>query len=447
MTYDQRPAYDLPVRRTGPGAAGLTESDRELLLHLLALRTAGPLETGGREPVELWEAQSAYAEAAGRLGFRVVHHAPAGPDAATGSDVPRAVSQAAGADPGFLDCQPNMVLRLGPELPRAATVMFNVHMDTVAGGGPVSFSGSRFHGRGSIDAKGPAVGLLAGLRAALAASPALGTEVGVLIQLVAGEEGGAMGVFGTKPLVEQGYVGRLNVFCEPTGFRVLSRATASMTARLRVDGRDGIDDEPGAGHNATVLLGYLAQHLASELPPYATDGQVCVAGMNTGSMHNKVYGTGQLLINLSYGSQDTGRKLEAALDDVLRTGVERFRERFADSPTFATTARDAARVTHLDWLKRGLPALYADDAWVGELLLDRAGLAPWPAELPAFTCDAIWLAGVPDTSTVVFGPGDLGANQAHAEGEFADLADLDRYARHIERLLISFARNRLDQGN
>ncbi|WP_405677579.1 M20/M25/M40 family metallo-hydrolase [Streptomyces sp. NBC_01511] len=433
-------------RRISPcTAVRLTGSDRELLLRLLALRTAGPLETGGAEPVELWEAQSAYARAAGELGFRVVHHAPAGPDALTGSDVPRSVRQAAGATPGFLDCQPNMVLRLGPELPRAATVMFNVHLDTVAGGGPVSFNGSRFHGRGSIDAKGPAVGLLAGLRAALAASPALGTEVGVLIQLVSGEEGGAMGVFGTKPLVEQGYVGRLNVFCEPTGLRVLSRATASMTARLRVDGRDGIDDEPGAGHNATVLLGYLAQHLATELPPYAVDGQVCVAGLNTGSMHNKVYGTGQLLINLSYGSQDTGRKLEAALDDVLRTGVERFRERFADSPTFATTARDAAHVTHLDWLKRGLPALYADDAWVSGLLLDRAGLAPWPAELPAFTCDAIWLAGVPDTSTVVFGPGDLGANQAHAEGEFADLADLDRYARHIGRLLISFARDRLDQ--
>lgn len=440
-----------PVQRTAPTGprahVGLTGSDRELLLRLLALRTAGPLETGGAEPVELWEAQRAYAEAAAELGFRVVHHSPAGPDSLTGADVPRAVTEAAAGQPGFLGCQPSMVLRLGPELPRAATVMFNVHLDTVAGGGPVSFDGSRFHGRGSIDAKGPAVGLLAGLRAALAADPALGTEVGVLIQLVSGEEGGAMGVFGTKPLVEQGYVGRLNVFCEPTGLRVLNRATASMTARLRVDGRDGIDDEPGAGHNATVLLGYLAQHIALELPPYAVDGQVCVAGVNTGSMHNKVYGTGQLLLNLSYGSKTTGRELEAALDDVLRTGLERFRYRFADSPTFATTARDAARVTQLDWLKRGLPALRADDAWADELLLDRAGLGPWPAGLPAFTCDAIWLAGVPGTSTVVFGPGDLGANQAHAEGEFADLADLDRYARDIGRLLISFARNRLDQGN
>lgn len=166
MTYAQRPRQISPCP-----AVGLTDSDRELLLHLLALRTAGPLETGGAEPVELWEAQSAYADAAAGLGFRVVHHAPAGPDALTGADVPQAVRQAADTMPGFLDRQPNMVLRLGPELPRAATVMFNVHLDTVAGGGPVSFGGSRFHGRGSIDAKGPAVGLLAGLRAALGASP------------------------------------------------------------------------------------------------------------------------------------------------------------------------------------------------------------------------------------------------------------------------------------
>lgn len=57
------------LQRTGrlsPRAAvGLTDADRELLLRLLALRTTGPLETGGGEPVELWEAQHAYAEAAG----------------------------------------------------------------------------------------------------------------------------------------------------------------------------------------------------------------------------------------------------------------------------------------------------------------------------------------------------------------------------------------------
>ncbi|NKI44865.1 M20/M25/M40 family metallo-hydrolase [Streptomyces physcomitrii] len=437
---------DLPA--TGLTPALLGEADRELLLRLLALRTAGPLETGGREPVDLWEAQRVYAEAAAGLGFRVVHHAAAGPGALTGEQVPLVVREAVRTVPGFLDSQPNMVLRLGPDaLPPAATVMFNVHLDTVAGGGPPSFDGRRFHGRGAIDAKGPAVALLAGLRAALESVPGLGTEVGVLIQLVSGEEGGAMGVFGTKVLAEQGYLGRLNVFCEPTGCRVLPRATASMTARLRVEGRDGIDDAPGAGHNATVLLGFLAQHLATVLPPQATDGQVCVAGLHTGDLHNKVYGTGRLLLNLSYGSPASGEAMERALAEAVRTGLEEFHSRFAGQPLLALTAREAASITTLEWLKRGLPALGGEDAWAEELLLDGAGLDPWPPEEPAFTCDAIWLAERPGTSTVVFGPGDLGANQAHAEGEFADLAELDRYAAALTRLLTTFARNRLDQGN
>src|SRR5699024_3677968 len=132
-------------------------------------------------------------------------------------------------------------------------VMFNVHMDTVAGVEPVSTDAGWYRGRGAIDAKGPAVALLAGIRDAVRNIPALGRDVGVLVQVVSGEEGGAMGTFGTRPLVEDGFVGRLNVFCEPTGLRYLPRSTASMTARLSVEGDDAVDDHPDAGHNATVL--------------------------------------------------------------------------------------------------------------------------------------------------------------------------------------------------
>ncbi|UNS95735.1 M20/M25/M40 family metallo-hydrolase [Streptomyces tubbatahanensis] len=432
-----------------PPEARLSAADRELLLRLMELPTAGPLETGPGATPQLWSAQAAYAEAAARLGCTVVHHAAPQPETLLAPGVPRTVTEAAAERQDFLACQPSTVLRLGPELPHEATVMFNVHLDTVAGGGPAHFDGRRFHGRGAIDAKGPAVGLLAGLRAALAACPELGTRAGVLIQLVSGEEGGAMGVFGTRPLVEAGWTGRLNVFCEPTGLRVLDRSTAAMTAALRVRGRDGIDDTPGGGHNATVLLGHLAQHLARELPQPA-DGQVCVGGLHTGTMHNKVYGSGDLLINLSYGSPATAWMLERALKDAVRSGVAEFRERFARHPSFALTAADADRLVRLDWLKRGLPALgpgpggesgAGGDPWCAELLLERAGLEPWPAGAPAFTCDAIWLADVPGTSTVVLGPGDLDANGAHAEEEFADLADLDAYAGHVARVLLHFARN------
>ncbi|MHC0432823.1 M20/M25/M40 family metallo-hydrolase [Streptomyces sp. O3] len=419
--------------------APLTSADDDLLLHLLALPTAGPLEGAASDRVRLWEAQRAYAEAARDLGFVVEWHGTAEPSAVTDPQVPASVRAAMARDADFLKVQPSLVLRLGPRLPKRSTVMFNVHMDTVAGQQPVKLEGDRFHGRGAIDAKGPAVALLAGIRAAAAAEPLIGSEVGVLVQIVSGEEGGAMGVFGTRPLIEQGYTGRLNIFCEPTRGRLLTRSTASMTARVAVDGEDSIDDAPGAGHNASVLLGHLAGHLAAALPPYADSGQVCVAGLQTGPLHNKVYGSGQLLLNLSYGAAADGIALEAAMTRELRAGIADFRARHAGSPLLALTAHDAELITRLDWLKRGLPTLDAHDAWAEHLLTARVGLARWPADEPAFTCDAIWADGLPGAFTAVFGPGDLRANNAHAEGEFAKRSELESFAADVARLLAVFA--------
>ncbi|CRK59495.1 Acetylornithine deacetylase [Alloactinosynnema sp. L-07] len=410
----------------------LTSADHALLLRLLALPTAGPLETD--EPARLWDAQFAYADSA--TGFKVLHHAPADLSDVRRPDVPAPV-RAAAREPGFLDGQPSLVLSLGPRRPRERTVMFNVHLDTVAGQEPVSFDGVAFRGRGAIDAKGPAVALLAGIRDSAARDARVGDEVSVLVQAVAGEEGGAMGTFGTRPLVERGYVGALNIFCEPTGLRYLPRATASATAAVRVAGHGAIDDRPGDGHNATVLLGFLAQHLAGELVGDA-DGHACVAGLHTGTAHNRVYGSGDLLINLAYATPAAGARLAGTLDRAVGDGLDRFAKLFAHLPEFALTAAEAHRVTTVDWLKHGLPTLDTRsaelDAWMRAAAIPR-----WPADEPAFTCDAIWLADVPGTATAVLGPGDLAANNAHAEGEFATLTELTAFAEQVSRLLRAFA--------
>lgn len=398
----------------------LTEADHFLLLDLLALPTAGPLETSG--PVRLWEASQAYADAS---GLAVLHHAPADPAALERPDVPVTVR---GRGAGFLSCQPNLVLRLGPRVPVERTVMFNVHLDTVAGAEPVSFDGAVFRGRGAIDAKGPAVALLAGIRDAAARAPAIGSEVAVLVQAVSGEEGGAMGVFGTRPLVEAGHVGALNVFCEPTSGRYQPRSTAAATAEVRVDGEDAVDDAPGAGHNATVLLGHIAAHLAERLD------HGCVAGLHTGTAHNRVYGTGALLLNLPYATVEEGHALAAALEAEVDAAVAGFRRRFAGSATLARTAADAAAVTSVRWHKRGLPTLTDAGAGLAELM----AAADIPRGEGTFTCDAIWMSGTAG-ATAVLGPGDLAANRAHAAGEHAALAELDAFARQVSRLLLAFA--------
>lgn len=414
-----------------------TDEDRELLLNLLRIPTVSPLESA-EPPAQLWQAQRVYARAAAEtIGFRTVYLDSPEPEILDRHDVPATVRQAA-QDAEFLAAQPSLVLRLGPELPSDRTVMFNVHLDTVAGLEPVSCTGERFTGRGAIDAKGPAVALLAGIRAAVATNSALGRDIGVLVQAVSGEEGGAMGTLGTRTLVESGFFGRLNVFCEPTGLHYLPRATASMTARIRVDGHGAIDDEPAAGHNATVLLGFLAQHLAQHLDPRERPGRFCVAGMHTGELHNRVYGNGSLLLNLSYASAQEGVEAERALVDAVSHGLREFTETFSGTREFDRTAEEAASIVRVDWLKRGLPCLDNSAVWAEELL-GRAGIARWPDALPAFTCDAIWMAGIPETYTAVLGPGSLDANNAHAEGEYADVDELRDFARTVCAVLTEFA--------
>lgn len=403
----------------------MINADRDLLLRLLELPTAGPLET----PADsfLWEAMDTYAEAAAETGLSAIHFAAADPSVLTAVGVPEKIRT---QSPDFLACQPSLVLRLGPAEP---AVMFNVHLDTVAPFEQAGFDGTRFRGRGAIDAKGPAVALLAGIRAAVAAEPAVGRDTGVVVQAVSGEEGGAMGVFGTRPLVEAGFHGRLNVFCEPTGLRYLPRSSAAMTAAVRVDGEDAVDDEPHRGHNATVLLGFLAQHLAMEL--VAPSGQPCVAGVHTGRMHNRVYGQGELLLNLPYDCMEAERRTRVAVERGLRSGLAEFNARFAEREPFRRTAAEATTITSLRWDKRGLPALPPQEI----PLLDE--IAPrWPDDEPGFTCDAIWLADIPDTRTAVLGPGLLGANHAHAAGEFAEVAELDRFGELVREILVRFAR-------
>lgn len=431
--------------RAGPGAGAgaglLCPDDRQLLLELLGLPTAGPLE--GDDAPRLWEAQRAYAAAAARLGFEVAHHASADPEVLQRPDVPVPVRRAAARmGSAYLSRQPNLVLRLGRRRERAATVMFNVHLDTVADAPPPAFRDGRFIGRGAIDAKGPAVALLAGVRAAIADRPELPGELCVLIQAVAGEEGGAMGVHGTRPLVEADWIGALNVFCEPTGLRFLDRSTAAMTARISVHGRDACDDQPAAGHNATVLLGYLAARLGRRLGELvgAAGGRLCVAGLETGPLHNRVYGSGRLLLNVAYGSMEAAAVIERLVEDAVDEGVRQFSRRYGGVGELARTAADAAEVTRLEWDKRGLPALRNRDAEL-EALLQRRALVPRQddqALAKAFTCDAIWMQPA-GAFAIVLGPGTLDVNRAHADGEFAELAELERFAAAVSRILLALA--------
>lgn len=424
------------VTRPAPAAVRFTGEHEQLLLELLRTPTVTPMETGRGSQVAA--AQKLLAARARESGFAVELHEPPPPGALAAPCVPlavRAMAERMGDE--FLAGQPNLVLRLGPPRERARTLMFNVHVDTVGGGPPVGVAGDRYRGRGAVDMKGPAVALLAGIEAALAARPHLPDRLTILLQCVAGEEGGAMGSYGTRVLVERGYVGRLNVFAEPTRGRFVDACRATATASVDVDGEDATDDYPAAGHNATLLLGHVATALAAALdgPVAAHGGALCVAGLQTGATHDRVYGSGRLLVNVAYGDERGGAALERGTEDAFAAALRDFAARFGDVAVARRSARDARAICRLRWLKRGLPALRNRDPAL-ERLLAGAGIERLPAE-EAFTCDAIW-GRVAGGYTIVFGPGSLRDDGAHTARESVARADLEDYAGAVARLVGAF---------
>jgi acetylornithine deacetylase len=418
----------------------MTRSDEDLLLELLRIPTASPLETGSLPKIA--NAARLLADAGAGIGLEIAHFESPPISCLVGDELPRPVIEATRlAGPReFLAAQPNLVLRLGPPRDRARTLMFNAHLDTVGGEVPITLSRGRFTGRGAADMKGPAVALLAGLREALRRDPRLTDEITVLVQYPAGEEGGAMGVHGTRVLCEAGFTGRLNVFAEPSGGYFFDCATATMTARVWCDGQDATDDRPDEGHNATLALGFLAQHLARRLdgPVCALGGKLCVAGLHTGTAHNRVYGAGALLLNLAYPTASAGGRIEALTAGAFADGLAGFTDAFTSTTVGARTAADLAAICRLEWLKRGLPALANRDPAM-EAVLSSAGIHRLPdgCDDQAFTCDAPW-AQTADSYTVVYGPGSLATNGAHTRGEFIDHVDLDMFAAKVADLVLTF---------
>jgi acetylornithine deacetylase/succinyl-diaminopimelate desuccinylase-like protein len=416
-----------------------TEADEELLLQLLATDTVTPMEADRLG--NMAHAQQTYAECARQVGFAVVHSGPPPARILSEPDTPVSVRErAAHFGSEFFEAQPNLVLRLGTA-PVDKTLLFNFHMDTVADIEPACRRDGVLFGRGAADAKGLGVAVLAAVRRALELRPDIPEEITILIQCVGGEEGGALGAYGTKHLVREGYLGRLNIVCEPTEFAYFDRTAAAMTARISVAGEGSSDDEPLQGQNATILLAALTDILVRELSPrvLALGAKMCVGGLYTGAMHNRVYGSGQLLLNFAYPSVEVALELEALVETSFAEAVERFRRDYAQYAIAAAAAAAARSICSLTWIKRRLPVLSNRDRGM-EAMLRGVGIPRHEVDstsLP-FSCDAMWMTA-PRSFTIVYGPGHLGRNKTHATGEFIEIADLDAYAHQLSNLILAFA--------
>jgi acetylornithine deacetylase/succinyl-diaminopimelate desuccinylase-like protein len=207
-----------------------------------------------------------------------------------------------------------------------------------------------------------------------------------------------------------------------------------------VAGEDSTDDFPYSGHNATLALGHLATSLAERLDDRLGDLPVkaCLAGIHTGNAHNRVFGTGCLLVNFTYTDAAAAAVLRRDVHAIVEEAAATFRSRYGTGLLGARLARDWPGVVRTRWLKAGLPTLDNRDADM-ELVLSHAGLVRDDRDATnVFTCDAIWCAAA-GRYVVVCGPGDLDADGAHTAAEHVGLDQLRDYAARVADLVRAFA--------
>jgi len=408
----------------------------ELLEQLAVINTVTPMETGMLS--NLTEANTLFSTAAVTAGMEVLYQGPG----QLSEQVPISIlrqQQALGED--FLNNQPCLVLGLGDWKNKKRTVMFNFHMDTVGPHLSVLYVNDVFYGRGVADNKGPGVAVLAAIETWVNQRTADHRLPGVLIQCVGGEEGGALGIYGTRWLMEQGYYGYLNMFVIPSSMKYFDESTTTMTAELRVEGSGSTDDSPWAGDNATLILASLVQSIAKYLvdPLEKANVKMTVAGIHTGDTHNRVYGQGRALFNFSYSSMQAARQTENLFEKAVKIAKQKFVTDFSSHALFRRTTDNLEHVLLYTWLKKGLPVLNnRSNYWQSQLI--QADITRHIDNEFTFTCDAMW-GQKSDCYSIMFGPGSLTRNGAHTDKEYISLTDLNEFSRAIFRLL-----NLIDQS-
>jgi len=304
-----------------------------------------------------------------------------------------------------------------PAVRAQATVAFVPHLDTVAVEGmtvppfELTRRGTRLHGRGACDTKGPMAAVLWALRRWTRSPAARKAPVRWILAATAGEEHGALGA---QFLLQNGFRTDFAIALEPTRLRVVRGAKGILRAAIEVPGRAAHGSKPERGVNAVYRALPIAQALRDEVGP-------ALAGLT-----HPVFGGATL--NLGVMSGGTVANIVPAscrleLDIRLHPGCT------ADDAI--ALLRDAIRrqpAARLRIHRRG-PAFLTDrgEPWARALRKVGCGWA-----VADWFCDANFFSdyGIP---SVAFGPGDI--RQAHTCDEFIEEAQLaagqDAFFRYL----------------
>ncbi len=200
------------------------------LIALININTSPP--EAGAAPAQIERAQDIYAILAEGLGMRTIF-------SSQNTSSTRINTKAC-----WLLNQPHRVLEIGRGDVQH-TLMFNFHMDTL---GPYLAArleagehGKILIGRGTSDAKGPAVALLAALAQILQQRPDIFRHIRIVIQMLGSAKDCAMSAQNTLAMVEQGLYGHLNVFMQAHDARHFESVTRARREALCFSDVDACD--------------------------------------------------------------------------------------------------------------------------------------------------------------------------------------------------------------
>jgi acetylornithine deacetylase/succinyl-diaminopimelate desuccinylase-like protein len=297
--------------------------------------------------------------------------------------------------------RPTVVGVFEPSRRARATVAFAPHLDTVGVRGmtvpafQLTKRGTRLHGRGACDTKGPTAALLAAFGKWTRSAAARSSDIRWIIAATAGEEQGSLGA---QALVKRGFQADFAVALEPTDLRVVHAAKGVLRVWIEIPGRAAHGAKPERGDNAIYRALPLLTALKEEVAP------------KLAAQRHPVLGGCSLNLGVVQGGGELN--LVPAL---CRLGLDiRVHPGFPSTEVLkllrAAIARRAprARLT----LHREGPAFVTErsEPWARRL---RSAGRGWAAA--DWFCDANIFAGA-GIPAVAFGPGSIA--QAHTKDEY-----------------------------
>ena len=325
---------------------------------------------------------------------------------------------------------PVLVATTGPAA--GPSVLLNAHLDVVPAADQAGWStdpfdpvvrDGRLWGRGAADTKG---GLAAAMHvlAGLAAAPGPGRVV--LTPVVGEEDGGA----GTLATLVHGVRADAAVVIEPTGLDIAPASAGALCFRVRVPGRTAHGSVRHTGvsaiekgwlvHRALIALeGERARRLRHALYPAEVPFPLCMGRIEGGD-----YRCDEAAWLVLEGRLGTAPDEPVA---VARASLE--------AAVAAVAAADpwlAANPPTVEWIGAQWVGGHTDPGATIVQRMRHADPASTVVGMP-YGCDLGLLDQVGGIPGVVYGPGD--AAVAHAPDEHVALADLERCARTLDRLV------------